>query len=60
MEVVSEYIELVDRYQRAVAAQARLDGDRRYPFVLRGEGGTMLESPYIRIIGRCVVLLTRL
>jgi P27 family predicted phage terminase small subunit len=59
-EVFAQYIELVDRYERAIAAQAQLDArNPEAPMLVKGSTGVVM-SPYIRIIDRTVLLMARL
>jgi hypothetical protein len=54
----ANYIELLDRYRRLVAAQRQLDRAQPMPFLVKGHDGVAV-SPYLRPLNHCVLLLTR-
>jgi phage terminase small subunit len=53
------YVELVDRHERAAIAQTKLDAAGRAPLLSRS-GAAVTVSPYIRIMNQCVLLMTKL
>lgn len=59
-ELVVAYVELVDRHRRALQTEALIDRGRATPLLTRGPGGTAVESPYLQIMNRCALLLSRL
>jgi P27 family predicted phage terminase small subunit len=58
-ELVAVYCELVDRHQRAAAAQAKLDAGEGLPLVVRGAAG-LAPSPYLRIMNQAALLMVRM
>jgi P27 family predicted phage terminase small subunit len=60
-DAVTEYVDLLDRYERAIAAQAVIDAHNPdLPLLMRGANGIPVMSPYIRIIDRSLASLLRL
>jgi P27 family predicted phage terminase small subunit len=58
-ELLAQYVELVDRHQRAAAAQAKLDAGDGLPLLIRGISG-LVPSPYLGIMTRASSVMVRL
>jgi P27 family predicted phage terminase small subunit len=58
-ELLAQYVELVDRHQRAAAQQAKLDAGEGLPLLIRGAAG-LLPSPYLGIMTRASLVMVRL
>jgi phage terminase small subunit len=55
----ANYVELLDRYRRLLAAQRQLDRAQPMPFLVKAKDGVVV-SPYLRPLNHCIFLLTRL
>jgi P27 family predicted phage terminase small subunit len=58
-QLLVNYVELVERHERAAKAQSKIDATATTPLLSRN-GGVVTVSPYVRIMNHCVLLMTKL
>jgi P27 family predicted phage terminase small subunit len=59
-QLLVNYVELAERHERAAIALQKLDEVAGATPLLSGSGAAMTVSPYVQIMDRCVLLMTRL
>jgi len=58
-EILTVWVEAVDRHRKAMIAQSRVDQDSEHPLLTRDSRGGLIASPYLRIMNQAADLVLR-
>lgn len=60
LHLMASYCDQTATHQRAIMAQAKIDGASETPFLAKGREGQVIASPYIAIIRRSALAMSQL
>lgn len=60
LHLMASYCDQAATHQRAIMAQAKIDGASETPFLAKGREGQVIASPYIAIIRRSALAMSHL